>query len=349
MAFENDGCLHPSYLDLLGDVLEQDYSVVNIVEAVYKLLGSPIHPCDNCNLKFNDAAKKHNEEVELIQQYAGIRLHPNLFEVKKGWLREWFDPRFLRLVEISRTKSREEVLDWVEEISPDVFVFPVFTPLYCNLVLGEMENYRKSGLRIRRPNSMNNYGLILNSIGLEPMLSLFQEQYLQPLTRLLLPEAGGVLDEHHSFLVKYKVGQDRGLDMHTDDSDVTFNVCLGRQFSGAELSFCGHIREADHRLHRKSYQHVQGWAVMHLGSQRHGAADIKSGERINLIMWNRSYVYRYSRDQVLPKYEAEVAPPDPVCVSFTHDRDYKQYINVPEDIHTGNNQWCPPRGLEFRE
>ena len=29
--------------------------------------------------------------------------------------------------------------------------------------------------------------------------------------------------------------EDRGLDMHTDDSDVTFNVCLGDTFTGATL------------------------------------------------------------------------------------------------------------------
>ena len=27
-------------------------------------------------------------------------------------------------------------------------------------------------------------------------------------------------------------GRDRALDMHTDDSDVTFNVCLGKDFEG---------------------------------------------------------------------------------------------------------------------
>ena len=34
-------------------------------------------------------------------------------------------------------------------------------------------------------------------------------------------------------MVKYKSGEDRGLDMHIDDSDVTLNVCLGREFTGS--------------------------------------------------------------------------------------------------------------------
>ena len=51
---------------------------------------------------------------------------------------------------------------------------------------------------------------------------------LQPIARLLFPVEGRALDRHHSFVVQYEEGKDVGLDMHTDNSDVTFNVrCLG--------------------------------------------------------------------------------------------------------------------------
>ena len=56
---------------------------------------------------------------------------------------------------------------------------------------------------------------------------------LPEVTREFPPEqAEGGFTSHHSFMVKYKAGQDLGLDMHTDDSDVTVNVCLGKDFSG---------------------------------------------------------------------------------------------------------------------
>ena len=48
----------------------------------------------------------------------------------------------------------------------------------------------------------------------------------------------------------YKQNEDTHLDVHTDDSDVTFNVCLGREFEGAGLVICGLSGKADHRLHR---------------------------------------------------------------------------------------------------
>jgi hypothetical protein len=34
-------------------------------------------------------------------------------------------------------------------------------------------------------------------------------------------------------MVEYKAGHDLGLDMHIDNSDVTLNVCMGREFTGA--------------------------------------------------------------------------------------------------------------------
>ena len=74
--------------------------------------------------------------------------------------------------------------------------------------------------------------------------------------------------------------------MHMDDSDVTFNVCLGRTFTGASLAFCGQFGQADHRRHQTSYSHVKGSCVVHLGRQRHGANNITSGERVNLIIWS---------------------------------------------------------------
>ena len=76
---------------------------------------------------------------------------------------------------------------------------------------------------------MNNYGVVLNDIGLRDSLSAVQA-LVQPLAALLFPLEGRHLDDHHSFVVSYRTGEDLGLDMHTDDSDVTLNVCLGEKF-----------------------------------------------------------------------------------------------------------------------
>lgn len=157
-------------------------------------------------------------------------------------------------------------------------------------------------------------------------------------------------DSTHAFIVKYRSDEDSHLDIHTDDSDVTFNVCLGRDFAGCGLIFCGMIGASDHRCHKHTYHHKVGRCVCHLGSQRHGADHITSGERLNLIVWNHGLGWRESpgATQHSRNYEKEASKPDPRCVSYTHDRDYgnfKQYPDGKENFkHRG---WCPPRGSEY--
>ena len=92
--------------------------------------------------------------------------------------------------------------------------------------------------------------------------------------------------------------------------------------------------------------------VVHLGSQRHGAADILTGERYNLIVWNTSTVYRQSRtyhERRLQRfYKKEAGPPDRVCLSFTHDRDYDRYLSYPEGKESyKKTAWCPPSHAEY--
>ena len=171
-------------------------------------------------------------------------------------------------------------------------------------------------------------------------------------------------------MVEYKAGHDLGLDMHTDDSDVTLNVCLGREFTGAGLIFCGSMGQPNHRQFSTQYRHKRGCAVIHLGTKRHGADDITSGERNSLIIWNHNYQYRGTDDYKLllshqvqkyliywykstntdascstqpAAYLKEAAPPDLRCLSYTHDRDYEAFLDVPKGrLRRDQAAWCPP-------
>ena len=83
---------------------------------------------------------------------------------------------------------------------------------------------------------------------------------------------------------------------------VTFNVCLGRDFEGCGLVFCGMIGAADHRCHRHTYHHKVGACVVHLGARRHGADHITSGERLNLVVWNHGLAWRESDGAMAPRW-----------------------------------------------
>jgi len=292
------------------------------------------------------------------EAYSPLRKHPELFEPRIP--EEWVAPELLKLVKAFQdAKGSAPQGAGALSLAPpgtlreeawEVYSFPCFSELFRRLFNEELASFYQSGIPARRPNSMNNYGVIVNEIGMQPMITAFQQQYIWPLARRLFPEEGAKLDGHHSFIVRYQASEDLGLDMHTDDSDVTFNVCLGDEFTGATLSFCGQIGTPAHRKLSHTYHHELGRAVVHLGTRRHGADDIATGRRVNLIIWSHNSRWRraHPRHRRDPAYHAEDGPPDKQCLSYTHDRDFRFYKRLPlaaQKLHL--RPWCPPPGAEY--
>ncbi|CAD7930323.1 unnamed protein product [Amoebophrya sp. A25] len=239
------------------------------------------------------------------------------------------------------------------EQAPDcqnVYAFPLFTDEFCDLLVHEVRGVHASQLKVQRPNSMNNYGVILNDVGLEPLMDSIQE-LLRPLGEARFGAAGSNWDGHHSFIVQYSPAKDTHLDMHTDDSDVTINISLGiGEFAGSEVRFCGKMGEADHRKNKCVWRNRKGIAIMHLGRHRHGAMDILEGERMNLIIWNRgSSTYRESFEYDFNIHKRESGPPDKVCVSYTHDRDFGRFRKYPlgQEHMRRRKKWCPKPMAEY--
>lgn len=258
-------------------------------------------------------------------------LHSELFGpgAAAHW-KNWLSPDFERVLASVRDGGGEARAALREE-APGVYSFPLFAPDFCDLLLEEVEHAQLTAREeLERPNGMNRYGIVLNQLGLEPLITSLQQEYLLPLQADLFPEESAQTDDHHCFIVRYKAGEDVGLDMHEDDADVTLNVCLGKDFEAATLSFCGLAADLNHRKLRHTYQHEKGRAVVHLGRHRHGADNIASGERVNFILWSTSSKYRgseaYRRHRVR---SASAEAPDPICLSYTHDRDYTAHLPKP--------------------
>ena len=239
------------------------------------------------------------------------------------------------------------------EIENRVYSFPFFTEKFCDQLVEELDNYEKTDyLPKERPNSMNNYGVILNYIGLEPFVTNLFDKYLKVIAQWIYPSNieknddelddedldftfHGTLDHHHTFMVQYKMDADLFLDMHIDDSEVTFNINLLDKFNGAELAICGLTGEKKRRNHLLSYNHHKGKCLIHAGRQRHGARAITDGERQNLIIWCKSSWYRMinphgSGKCACCKYQKKYKnqnDPDPICLSKTHDQDYQKWVD----------------------
>ena len=177
-------------------------------------------------------------------------LHPVLFQ--KTWQNHWINDELIKILQYittsqsspsfssipssssSSSSSTSSPLSFFNEIMPGVFSFPFLTKEACGMIQEEVENYLEyctdNKLPIHRPNSMNNYGVVLLQMGLHDLIVDLQEKLLYPISSKLFPvQSMGGFTSHHAFIVSYSTEKDTHLDMHTDDSDVTFNICLGKE------------------------------------------------------------------------------------------------------------------------
>ncbi|XP_019589460.2 2-oxoglutarate and iron-dependent oxygenase domain-containing protein 2 isoform X2 [Rhinolophus sinicus] len=207
-------------------------------------------------------------------------------------------PEFLAAAEYSTLPGAdlEGLLQRLETVSEEqrIYRLPVFTPPFCQALLEELEHFEQSDMPKGRPNTMNNYGVLLHELGLdEPLVTPLRERFLQPLMALLYPDCGGGgLDSHRAFVVKYAPGQDRELGCHFDNAELTINVALGKTFTGGALYFGGLFQAPSALAKPLEVEHVVGQGILHRGGQLHGARPLGTGERWNLVVWLRASAVR---------------------------------------------------------
>ncbi|KAK5825667.1 hypothetical protein F383_22241 [Gossypium arboreum] len=242
--------------------------------------------------------QRHREyRQKIISHYQP--LHRELYTMHAS---NFFAPSFLKAINENKEEGFRSIM---AEPTLGVFTFEMFQPRFCELLLSEVENFEKwvheTKFRIMRPNTMNKFGAVLDDFGLETMLGKLMEDFIRPISKVFFSDVGGsTLDSHHGFVVEYGIDRDVELGFHVDDSEVTLNVCLGKQFSGGDLFFRGvrcdkHVNTETQSDEILDYSHVPGRAVLHRGRHRHGARATTSGQRFNLLLWCRSSVFRELR------------------------------------------------------
>lgn len=246
-------------------------------------------------------------------------MHRELYQLNPT---SFFVPSFLKAIS---ENTEEGFRNIISEPSPGILTFEMLQPEFCKMLLDEVENFEnwcgETRTRIWPPNTMNAYGSVLDDFGMGTMLGKMMEDFILPMSTIFFPEVGGAtLDSHHGYVVEYGTNRDDHLGLHMDDSEVTLNVCLGEQFSGGELFFCG-VRWDKHKdVEREpgeicNYSHVPGRGVLHRGHHRHGALSTTSGHRVNMLLWCRSTVFRE-----MQKYEKRRTSWCPVCQKEKEER-----------------------------
>ncbi|KAF3594440.1 hypothetical protein DY000_02023606, partial [Brassica cretica] len=278
------------------------------------------------------------------------RLHGEIYSLDPASV---FVPSFLKA---ATPKSEENFKSIMVQAAPGFYTFEMLQPKFCEMLLEEVLHMEKwahdSNFFIRRPSTLNIFGVALDDFGFESMLQKLLEDFI-----ILFPEVcGSGLDSHHGYVVEYGeyIETDaelyfRGvrcanhmkspgeedifhhdysefrtnqrsthiiLHFHVDDSEITLNVCLGKQFSGGELYFRGvrcanHMKSPGEEVIYNETNHQSNHCVIYYnspfsdvvstirifftmiikkifrGSHRHGAKAITNGIRANLIMWCR--------------------------------------------------------------
>lgn len=137
----------------------------------------------------------------------------------------------------------------------------------------------------------------LDTVGLSWINDLLFHLVVRPISRQLFRDTeleGGDLDYRHGYVVGYKArptttSPRERLVAHTDDSEVTLNVCIGDEFEGGALNFRGLRGTADAGQILGTFNPKLGTALLHSGRHLHEVTHVTAGNRNMFIMWARSW------------------------------------------------------------
>ncbi|KAF2069017.1 hypothetical protein CYY_009665 [Polysphondylium violaceum] len=253
------------------------------------VLNEPQHNHTLNNQVYFKLLRMREARVEMISRLYK-RLHPEIFTLSE----EFFENDFIEPIrQYRKTKQEKDLLKALNKLTDtDIYQFKIFKLDFCKKLLEEIENFKNTGLPIARPNSMNNYGVVLDEIGFTQFFTDLRQNYLCLFTSILYKQYyGDCIDGHHAFVVQYKMDKDKELAFHYDESDVTVNLCLGSEFTGGSLYFKGILDQPETHSEYFEFQHQVGSALIHIGTHRHGARGLESGSRTNLILWLRRIGY----------------------------------------------------------
>ena len=131
------------------------------------------------------------QQADIAKLYPPKALHSELFEPER--VDDWFVPELRdALAKWVATGDRKDIevakIPDLRLEAPGVVSFKCLNPAVCDKLLAEAKHYSESGLPQRAPNSMNNYGVVLNEIGMRPSFDAMLKRYTAGLGALFFGE-----------------------------------------------------------------------------------------------------------------------------------------------------------------
>jgi hypothetical protein len=116
----------------------------------------------------DEVAREKLNKREKFNDYVKKILHPDLFR-ESTWV-ENFSESFTNAVSEGTPESFFNIL--TRESESDIFSFDFLKPEFCAKILEEVQNFRSEYPELNVPNSMNNYGVVLDEMGLYSVLQV---------------------------------------------------------------------------------------------------------------------------------------------------------------------------------
>ena len=156
-------------------------------------------------------------------------------------------------------------------VSEQAYAVPLFDSAFCEALAHEVDTYVAAYSRASMGFRMEEFGWL----GVARQLIT---GHIEPLIRALLPQFALVAHFRDVYckIVKYDKAGDVDFLMHVDESDVTVNVCLGREgFCGSRVQFAtgfdglsGSKARPGESLNLAEYTHALGRLLIHPGTRK---------------------------------------------------------------------------------
>lgn len=209
--------------------------------------------------------------------------YPDLYEIfenRLDWEAKYINPNY----------TTQLLPDFsIDEPCPDVYRFPLFTDLWTEQLIAEMENnggWSGGGHEAKAdPRISGGYENVptddihMNQIGYHDQWIQILKEYVQPVQQKLYPGFFSKANALMNFVVRYKPKKQDFLKPHHDSSTFTINVALNRPGIDFEGGGCRFLR-----YDCKVVDNQRGWALIHPGRLTHYHEGLKTTNGTRYIM-----------------------------------------------------------------
>jgi len=211
---------------------------------------------------------KRKKEQEKIAKEEWKPVHPEIYNFQE----EFLDSDLRDLLK-SIKQSDTPHLDLVRKETEEVYSVQLLTKSFCERLVEEIESFTQK-------TQMTAVALNVSHFGFNGAIKTMINDHIAPLIKLLFPQLRESKFSVYTKLMTYELGKNEDWPAHTDGDIATLNICLGKEFEGADLR----LFDKENPESFVDYKHQLGRMVVHLGNNIHSVTPVKGGIRYSLIV-----------------------------------------------------------------